>query len=138
MSDQINVNAIANTLQTKIDLPDGSNQSDVDFVIEWKVPTGNDPSWYRLYKSGWIEQGGVISKSANPTYAIFTKAMANTYYHINCFFDYNNSNSKYEKTFYALRETNRVGIYMGSYNAQCTNTDVTSVVWEVKGFAAQS
>lgn len=59
MSDQINVNAIANTLQTKVDLPTGSSQSDVDFVIEKQEPnSSNNYTWYRKYKSGWVEQGG--------------------------------------------------------------------------------
>jgi len=58
MADQINVNAIANTLQTKVDLPDGVSQGQCDFVIARKAPTAQDPTWYRRYKSGWVEQGG--------------------------------------------------------------------------------
>lgn len=30
-----------------------------DYVIESKFPTADDTSWYRLYKSGWLEQGNV-------------------------------------------------------------------------------
>lgn len=30
-----------------------------DYVIESKFPTVDDTSWYRLYKSGWLEQGNV-------------------------------------------------------------------------------
>ena len=30
-----------------------------DYVIESKFPTTDDTSWYRLYKSGWLEQGNV-------------------------------------------------------------------------------
>lgn len=59
MSDQIDVNAIANTLQTKVDLPNGVSQSDIDYVVETQIPTAsNNYTWYRLYKSGWVEQGG--------------------------------------------------------------------------------
>lgn len=32
-----------------------------DYVVEWKTPTASDPTWYRVYKSGWVEQGGCIS-----------------------------------------------------------------------------
>jgi len=64
MSDQIDVNAIANTLQTKVDLPDGVNQASCDFVVDYQLPTSsNGYRWYRLYKSGWVEQGGVVSSS---------------------------------------------------------------------------
>lgn len=29
-----------------------------DYVVESKVATAEDPTWYRVYKSGWVEQGG--------------------------------------------------------------------------------
>ena len=32
--------------------------NNIDYVIESKLPTTEDPTWYRLYKSGWVEQGG--------------------------------------------------------------------------------
>lgn len=32
--------------------------SNIDYVVDSKVPTASDPSWYRKYKSGWVEQGG--------------------------------------------------------------------------------
>ena len=35
-----------------------------DYVIETKLPTEEDPSWYRLYKSGWVEQGGKATTNA--------------------------------------------------------------------------
>jgi len=39
----------------EVSLPD-----DMDYVIEWQRPTAeNKYTWYRKYKSGWIEQGGI-------------------------------------------------------------------------------
>ena len=39
-----------------------------DYVVEWQIPTAeNNHTWYRKYKSGWVEQGG-ISKFATTTY----------------------------------------------------------------------
>ena len=33
-----------------------------DYVIAWQTPTAeNNYTWYRKYKSGWIEQGGQIN-----------------------------------------------------------------------------
>lgn len=30
-----------------------------DYVVEWQTPTeANGYTWYRKYKSGWVEQGG--------------------------------------------------------------------------------
>lgn len=62
MSD-INIDAIADSLNNKVDLPSvATSQDDIDFVIEWQKPTdGNDYTWYRKYKSGWVEQGGYNS-----------------------------------------------------------------------------
>lgn len=39
-----------------------------DYVVEWQMPTNlNGYTWYRKYKSGWVEQGGQspISVTAN-------------------------------------------------------------------------
>lgn len=34
----------------------------IDYVIAWQTPTAdNNYTWYRKYKSGWVEQGGLIS-----------------------------------------------------------------------------
>ncbi len=36
-----------------------------DYVIEWQTPTAdNNYTWYRKYKSGWVEQGGLMSNGA--------------------------------------------------------------------------
>ena len=51
----------------------------IDYVIESKLPTDDDPSWYRLYKSGWIEQGGKITTTSVAT-VTFTKQLNNLSY----------------------------------------------------------
>ena len=60
MSD-INVGAISEALNNKVDLPSPTIPQDaVDYVIEMQRPTAdNDYIWYRKYKSGWVEQGGI-------------------------------------------------------------------------------
>ncbi len=36
-----------------------TDMTGTDYVIEWQMPTPeNNYTWYRKYKSGWIEQGG--------------------------------------------------------------------------------
>ncbi len=33
-----------------------------DYVTEWQTPTAeNNYTWYRKYKSGWVEQGGYVA-----------------------------------------------------------------------------
>ena len=68
------VGQLLEVINNKADL-DGSNLDDtsfetfinslvdaklgnIDYIIESKLPTTEDPTWYRLYKSGWLEQGG--------------------------------------------------------------------------------
>lgn len=34
----------------------------LDYVIEWQIPNdSNSYTWYRKYKSGWVEQGGTLT-----------------------------------------------------------------------------
>ena len=65
----------------------------LDYVIEWQMPNANNSyTWYRKYKSGWVEQGGI--QMINYTFAgndqefscNLTKAFSNTNYTvcINC------------------------------------------------------
>ncbi|MDE6481581.1 MAG: hypothetical protein K2L25_02045 [Alphaproteobacteria bacterium] len=47
----------------------GSALSEIaDYVIETQTPTAaNNYTWYRKYKSGWIEQGGYVSATGIAT-----------------------------------------------------------------------
>lgn len=58
---EINVGAISEALNNKVDLPSPTIPQDaVDYVIEMQRPTAdNNYTWYRKYKSGWVEQGGI-------------------------------------------------------------------------------
>lgn len=45
-------------LAKESEIPDISS---ADYVIEWQNPTAeNNYTWYRKYKSGWVEMGGEI------------------------------------------------------------------------------
>ena len=50
----------------------------IDYVVESKFPTADDPTWYRKYKSGWLEQGGIVPATAENI--TFLKPFANTNY----------------------------------------------------------
>lgn len=41
-------------------------------LVEKKVPTVTDASWYNLYSDGWLEQGGTL-EAAQATNVLFTK-----------------------------------------------------------------
>ena len=79
----INVGAITEALNNKVDLPTPSTPQDaVDYVVEKQDPTSaNGYTWYRKYKSGWVEQGGILGSLNNSKITISLPVeMANTKY----------------------------------------------------------
>ncbi len=53
----------------------------LDYVIESQVPTAeNNYTWYRKYKSGWIEQGGNIHFTQETATITLPVTVANTHY----------------------------------------------------------
>ena len=54
------------------------DRSEADYVVESYV---NGTEWYRVYKSGWVEQGGSVSGTSGVT-VIFLKPFVNTNYTI--------------------------------------------------------
>lgn len=64
--------SILETLNNKLDLPTINEQrvpqDQLDFVIAQQQPTAeNNYTWYRLYRSGWVEQGGIVTSYVNQT-----------------------------------------------------------------------
>lgn len=54
-------------------LTDISSLKSYDYVVESQEPTsGNGYTWYRLYKSGWVEQGGIIPAGQTSNVLIIT------------------------------------------------------------------
>ena len=140
MSDKIDVNQLSNALQQQVDLPSGKSQADIDYVIEWQVPTTeNNYTWYRKYKSGWVEQGGQVtipSQNANTQINTVTPLpvkMTNQAYYVNvCFITdggftsglRNNANGRGTDT-----------LTISTYSTiNISNSYITT--WEVKGSAA--
>lgn len=59
------------------------DMSDADYVIESQLPTANNNyTWYRKYKSGWIEQGGLVSDASGDGSVVLPITMADTNYDI--------------------------------------------------------
>ncbi len=50
------------TLAKQSEIPD---LTPYDYVVAWQMPTAeNNNTWYRKYKSGWVEQGGPLTGRA--------------------------------------------------------------------------
>lgn len=97
------------------DLRNVDTTAKADAVIDYQEPTSaNNYTWYRKYKSGWVEQGGVFSQTINTGDTAWSAnlliAMANYYYVVNVQTD---------------------GGYAGNTTIQCENNSTT----QIKGYA---
>jgi hypothetical protein len=98
--------------------------SGADYVISYQRPTSaNNYIWYRLYKSGWVEQGGP-GDTMNKTIT-FPILMADTNYYTNLGFVIANRGAQN-----ITKYTDRI-VTSSSAQDSCTYGG-----WEVKGFAA--
>ena len=77
----INIGAITEALNDKTDrdLRNVDTTAKADAVIDYQEPTAqNNYTWYRKYKSGWVEQGGKNSGTGLQTTSLpITMADAN-------------------------------------------------------------
>lgn len=78
VAEQGNIEDLQTAVQNKANSDLSNVPANIDYVVEYKNPTDSDPSWYRKWKSGKLEQGGIVpSTTENLT---FLKPFANTKY----------------------------------------------------------
>ena len=104
-----------------------------DYVIESQTPTSqNNYTWYRKYKSGWVEQGGYISLKAQTNKSITLPiAMTDTNYTVQVTGIYNDASNAYGNQCNA-RTTTSIVIKVGGYQS----SDVVNASWYVVGTLA--
>lgn len=81
----INIGAITEALNDKSDrdLRNVDNTAGADAIVEYQLPTAeNGYTWYRKYKSGWVEQGGVTATNTGGSSVTLPVTMADTNYSI--------------------------------------------------------
>lgn len=62
---------------------DFNNTNMIDYVVSFQRPTAsNNYTWYRKYKSGWVEQGGVTNYSTGGQTVDLPVIMADTNYSV--------------------------------------------------------
>ena len=110
-----------------------------DYVIEtWRSDDGS--MWYRKYKSGWVEQGGIATISAQnvnvayTTDVIFPIAMANTNYTVNTVFITDGGNTTGLRNQSNERHISFLRIWTFSTTGVSNSYQMS---WEIKGFAEQ-
>lgn len=133
MSEDINVNALAEAINDKMDR-DGNNvdtTSGADSVIAYQVPTAeNDYKWYRLYASGWVEQGGCVNTASGTVTVNFPITMSDSNYTILKTIQTNSTAApaRYFDFSFANKTTTSAD----------TNTASVGFSWQVSGMAALS
>ncbi|MBP5286387.1 MAG: hypothetical protein J6Z08_00635 [Elusimicrobiales bacterium] len=129
---------LASGLSGKVDLAPGVAQTDVDYVIDSYI---NGTSWYRIYKSGWCEQGGqtnIASGSGNYSLA-FLQEFADTNYNFLCQPEITDTSTTY---------ADRLGVYriIGAVYSKATtgvqiqydsSTFTGKFFWRAEGYLAQ-
>ena len=114
------------TLAKQSDIPDLST---ADYVIETQLPTSqNNYTWYRKYRSGWIEQGGQLTNADSQSVSLII-TMADANYQVLVAMGETRKNPNYTIN-YGDRTTTGFNVYM-SY----TNTTYPSM-WQVSGMIA--
>lgn len=116
------------------------NTSMIDFVVARQLPTAeNNYTWYRKYRSGWVEQGGYIS--ANNAREISSAVtlpvpMANMNYSVTIAPQsiYRTDTSAWNMTigYYVYSATKLI---VNSYGLGSSDLQI-GLCWEVKGMAA--
>jgi hypothetical protein len=138
-------NAIESNLGNKAEKDLSNIPDNYDYVIETKTPAVLDSTWYRKYKSGWVEQGGNFSASSTNYLVQLPIEMANIYYSVQA--TVNDASISKNNIPYYLKISLSSGRYTTTYftifvNKSTSTTDFTvvdlstQVIWEVKGMAA--
>lgn len=78
------INATISEIVSSLNTIIGRTEGLLDYVIESQLPTAeNNYTWYRKYKSGWVEQGGYVAGGGSGVLVSLIKPMSNTNYQIN-------------------------------------------------------
>ena len=110
--------------------------SNYDFVVEYQEPTAaNNYTWYRKYKSGWVEQGGLQTGNVSIAYGsegnlgviTLPVIMKNTSYFATA------TGNGYTYLMNANLFTNKCSFVFGTYTSTRT---LTHVRWYVCGKSA--
>ena len=126
----IDIGKISEALNNKIDLPTGDSQDGIDFVVDWQDPTAsNGYTWYRKYKSGWVEQGGRGKTNISVALPV---AMANANYTVSTesLYRHNGGTGVSDIT------TTSFMPRWQTYNANSWGANNYDVSWQVAGYAA--
>lgn len=124
----------AEMFNNKADVDLGNVPANYDYVIESQLPTAdNGYTWYRKYKSNWVEQGGCTvtsSTAGNATSVVFAIPMADTSYSAVGSRVVRGTSGNGYQTAVAFSVYTTTGMKVHSGQASCT------IAWQISGMAA--
>ena len=113
-----------------------------DYVVETQLPTAaNDYTWYRKYKSGWVEQGGIITIAAQSANSGITTTvdlpveMSDTNYYVAPLTFITDGGSTTGLRNHANERTT-TQLKIKTWSTTTVSNSYTAA-WEIKGVAAQ-
>ena len=116
------------------------NYSEADFVISYQRPTAeNNYTWYRLYKSGWVEQGGITQIPSRTNTGdsqkdiTFPVSMNDSMY--NAQISFQSGGSYFASSQLTFIDKATTGTKIDFFGNATGTIGPFIVAWEVKGFA---
>lgn len=115
------------------------DRSEADYVVETYQ---NGTEWYRVYKSGWVEQGGVVKKGSSlgngdswDRTITFLKPFENTNYSIKVIAGFGTSGDSVagQEVKYKSKTENSIIISLYNRNSSTDMDANIEMTWEVKG-----
>lgn len=92
--EQMDWSAWASSLAGKANIDLSNTPANVDYVVESQEPTSaNGYTWYRKYKSGWVEQGGITAKNISSVNVTLPVEMLDANYHVDITIETNGNGS---------------------------------------------
>ena len=125
-------------LAKKSEIPEQQTlPNNYDFVIETQLPTSsNNYTWYRKYKSGWIEQGGIAANSSSEGNVTLPVTMADTNYAVTATNEATSSENAWGWVY--MKSNSKTTTGFGLCSRQGTGNAVyLRARWSVSGMAAQ-
>lgn len=120
-----------NGIAPQINTIDTRTSGMIDFVVAAQAPTAeNNYTWFRKYKSGWVEQGGVCTTGFT---VVLPVDMADNNYCITIGCNQYNANVGTPVVVFYNKTQNGFGL-QGRWNG--TGTSGINVCWRVAGFSA--
>lgn len=127
----------AEMFNSKADIDLGNIPANYDYVVESQLPAAdNGYTWYRKYKSGWVEQGGVssVGPSTSDTITLPIEMFDTNYTLMSGLKRTTNSGSGHSSVGGTAVSTTQIKL-IGDYNDSGTGS-MQGAYWQVSGQAA--